>query len=61
MWDYYVRMSDKEAKAESIGAQLARLRWAKASDADRAAAAAKMTAGRRKARLHRQAKIRGNK
>jgi len=46
----YVRMSDKEAKAESIGAQLARLRWAKATEADREEAARKMTAGRKKAR-----------
>jgi hypothetical protein len=48
MEHYYVRMSDKEAKAESVGAQLARLRWAKATDADREEAARKMTAGRRK-------------
>lgn len=56
-----MRMSDKEAKAESIGAQLARLRWAKATDADREEAARKMTAGRRRARKHRQAKTRGQK
>jgi hypothetical protein len=44
-----MRMSDK-ANAESIGAQMARLRWDKASQADRKAQGQKMAAGRKKAR-----------
>ena len=43
----------KEAKTESIGAQMARLRWAKATDADRKAQGKKMAAGRKKARRKR--------
>lgn len=38
-------------------AELARRRWAKATDADRAGAAKKMVAGRRKARKRRQSKV----
>ena len=51
----------KQAKAESIGAMLARLRWSKATGEQRAEQAEKMAAGRRKARKHRQAKARGAK
>ena len=46
----------KEAKAESIGAMLARLRWSKATEADRKAQGKKMTAGRKKARKTKGAK-----
>ena len=47
-----MRMSDK-VNAESIGAMLARLRWDKASQADRKAQGKKMAAGRKKARRKR--------
>ena len=47
---------DKEAKTESIGAQLARLRWDKATDIERARQGALLAAGRRKARQHRKAR-----
>jgi len=47
---------EKEAKVESVGAALARLRWIGASLEDRREAGRKMAAGRRKARLHRRAK-----
>jgi hypothetical protein len=40
---------------------LAARRWAKASNEDRSEAGRKMAAGRRKARKHRQAKVRGQK
>ena len=55
-----MRMGNK-AKAKSIGAMLARLRWSKATEADRKAQGRKMHAGLRKARKHRQAKARGTK
>ena len=56
----HMRMGNK-AKAKSIGAMLARLRWSKATEADRKAQGRKMHAGLRKARKHRQAKARGTK
>lgn len=53
--DDYMRMGDK-AKAESIGAMLARLRWSKATEAERKAQGKKMTAGRKRARAKRGTK-----
>lgn len=50
-----MRMGDK-AKAESIGAMLARLRWSKATEAERKAQGKKMTAGRKRARAKRGTK-----
>ena len=51
----HMRMGNK-AKAKSIGAMLARLRWSKATDEQRAEQARKMAEGRRK-----KAKARGAK
>ena len=60
-----MRMSDKakagsveppSLESESLGARLALLRWAKASQADRKAQGKKMAAGRKKARRKRGAK-----
>jgi len=50
-----MRMGE-QAKTESIGAALARLRWDKATDSDRKAQGKKMAAGRKKARRKRGAK-----
>lgn len=49
----------KQAKAESIGAMLARLRWSKATAEQRAEQAWKMTEGRLKAKRRRQSKVKG--
>lgn len=52
----YCTHMEKEAKAESIGAMLARLRWAKATLAERAAVGKVLAAGRKKARRKRGTK-----
>ena len=50
-----MRMGDK-ATTESIGAMLARLRWSKATEAERKAQGKKMAAGRKRARAKRGTK-----
>ena len=56
---YHPSMDEDTIRAAM--AELARRRWAKATDADRAGAAKKMVAGRRKARKRRQIKSGGTK
>lgn len=52
---YYVTNMAKEIKTENAGAALVRLRWEKATPEERAEAARKMVAGRKKAQRKRGA------